>query len=52
MRTTHIAAREPWRAHSIISPALRGTVQGLGWRSYTGGLRALVELAAEAQERT
>ena len=35
MRTTLIAAREPWRAHSIISPALRGTVQGLGWRSYT-----------------
>ena len=49
MRTTLIAAREPWRAHSIISPALRGTLQGLGWRSYTGGLRALVELAAEAQ---
>lgn len=36
MRTTLIAAREPWRAHSIISPALRGTLQGLGWRSYTG----------------
>ena len=35
MRTTLIAAREPWRAHSIISPALRGTLQGLGWRSYT-----------------
>ena len=52
MRTTLIAAREPWRAHSIISPALRGTLQGLGWRSYTGGLRALVELAADAQECT
>jgi len=41
---SNIAAREPWRSHSIISPAVRGTVQGLGWRSYTCGLRALVEL--------
>ena len=49
---SNIAAREPWRAHSIISPAVRGTLQGLGWRSYTGGLRALVEMVAETQERT
>ena len=41
---SNIAAREPWRSHSIISPAVRGTVQGLGWRSYTAGLRTLVEL--------
>ena len=40
---SNIAAREAWRAHSIISPAVKGTVQGLGWRSYTAGLRALVE---------
>jgi 3-dehydroquinate dehydratase-2 len=44
---SNIAARESWRAHSIISPAVRGTVQGLGWRSYTSALRALVELASE-----
>ncbi len=44
---SNIAAREPWRAHSIISPAVRGTVQGLGWRSYTAALRALVEMASE-----
>ena len=44
---SNIAAREAWRAHSIISPAVRGTVQGLGWRSYTAALRALAELAAE-----
>jgi len=44
---SNIAAREAWRAHSIISPAVRGTVQGLGWRSYTAALRALVELASE-----
>jgi 3-dehydroquinate dehydratase-2 len=41
---SNIAAREAWRAHSIISPAARGTVQGLGWRSYTAALRTLVEL--------
>jgi 3-dehydroquinate dehydratase II len=44
---SNIAAREPWRSHSIISPAVKGTVQGLGWRSYTAALRALVELTAQ-----
>ncbi len=41
---SNIAAREPWRAHSIISPAVRGTVQGLGPQSYLAGLRALCEI--------
>ena len=45
---SNIAAREAWRAHSIISPAVRGTVQGLGWRSYTAALRALTEMVREA----
>jgi 3-dehydroquinate dehydratase-2 len=40
-------ARETWRGHSIISPAVKGTVEGLGWRSYTTALRALVEIASE-----
>ena len=44
---TNIAAREAWRDHSIISPAAKGTVQGLGWRSYTAALRALVEILRE-----
>jgi 3-dehydroquinate dehydratase II len=44
---SNIAAREEWRHHSIISPAVRGTVQGLGWRSYTAALRALVETVRE-----
>lgn len=48
---SNIAAREPWRSHSIISPAVRGTVQGLGWRSYTAGLRALVELLRDPEGR-
>ncbi len=47
---SNIAAREPWRSHSIISPAVKATIQGLGWRSYTSGLRALVELAAETEQ--
>ena len=44
---SNIAAREPWRAHSIISPAVKGTIQGLGWHSYLAALRALVDLLRE-----
>jgi 3-dehydroquinate dehydratase-2 len=44
---SNIAAREEWRRHSIISPAVRGTVQGLGWRSYTTAFLALVEMLRE-----
>jgi 3-dehydroquinate dehydratase II len=44
---SNIAAREEWRRHSIISPAVKGTVQGLGWRSYTTAFTALVEMLRE-----
>jgi 3-dehydroquinate dehydratase-2 len=44
---SNIAAREPWRSHSIISPAVRGTVQGLGPQSYLAALRGLVGLLRE-----
>jgi 3-dehydroquinate dehydratase II len=47
---SNIAAREEWRHHSIISPAVRGTVQGLGWRSCTAALRTLVELIREPKK--
>ena len=47
---SNIAAREVWRAHSIISPAVKATVPGLGWRSYTAGLRALVETLRDAKK--
>jgi 3-dehydroquinate dehydratase-2 len=47
---SNIAAREEWRHHSIISPAVKGTVQGLGWRSYSAALRALVEMVREKQK--
>lgn len=46
---SNIGAREVWRQHSIISPAVKATIQGLGWRSYTAGLRALVEIVREAK---
>ncbi len=42
---SNIAAREAWRTHSIISPAVRGTIQGLGPVSYLLGLRGVVALA-------
>lgn len=45
---SNIAAREAWRAHSIISPAVRGTIQGLGPQSYLAGLRALVDMVRAA----
>ena len=44
---SNIAAREPWRSHSIISPAVKGTIQGLGPQSYLLGLRGIVALARE-----
>jgi 3-dehydroquinate dehydratase-2 len=43
-------AREEWRHHSIISPAAKATVEGLGWRSYTAALRKLVEIVREAKK--
>jgi len=46
---SNIAARESWRAHSIISPAVKGTIQGLGPLSYLMGLRALAVLAQETR---
>jgi 3-dehydroquinate dehydratase II len=46
---SNIAARESWRAHSIISPAVKGTIQGLGPHSYLMGLRALAALSKEAK---
>jgi len=48
---SNLTKREEWRHHSIISPAVLGTVQGLGWRSYTAALRALVETIREPKAR-
>ena len=48
---SNLTVREEWRHVSIISPAVKGTVQGLGWRSYTAALRALVETIREPKAR-
>jgi 3-dehydroquinate dehydratase-2 len=49
---SNLAARvEEWRHRSMISPVVNGTIQGLGWRSYTAALRAVVEIAQEKKSR-
>lgn len=47
---SNIAAREEWRHHSIIASAVKGTIQGLGFRSYLMALRTLADWAAEAKK--
>lgn len=49
---SNLATRETWRHHSIISPAVKGTIQGLGRHSYLQGLRAIVEIARDSQAAT
>ena len=43
---SNVYAREEFRHTSLISAVCKGKVLGLGWRSYTLGLRALVEIVA------
>jgi 3-dehydroquinate dehydratase-2 len=40
---SNIYKREDFRHHSFISPVALGTIAGFGWRSYTLGLRALLD---------
>jgi 3-dehydroquinate dehydratase II len=52
---THISnlgSRDEIHRHSIITPAARASIMGLGWRSYTAGLRALVEIVREEKNAT
>lgn len=46
---SNLATRETWRHHSIISPAVKGTIQGLGRHSYLQALRAIVAIARDNQ---
>jgi 3-dehydroquinate dehydratase-2 len=46
---SNVYAREEFRHVSMISAVCKGKVVGLGWRSYTLGLRALVDLLTETQ---
>lgn len=41
---SNVYAREEFRHVSMISAVCAGKVTGFGWRSYTLGLRALVEM--------
>ena len=45
---SNIQGREPWRRHSIVGQAAMASVMGLGWRSYTAAMRALVEQLRES----
>ncbi|MEW5830280.1 MAG: type II 3-dehydroquinate dehydratase [Chloroflexota bacterium] len=44
---SNVYAREEFRHRSLISPVCAGKISGFGWRSYTLGLRALVDLLNE-----
>ncbi|MGQ9834317.1 MAG: type II 3-dehydroquinate dehydratase [Candidatus Villigracilaceae bacterium] len=44
---SNVYAREEFRHHSMISAVCRGKISGLGWRSYTLGLRYLAEMINE-----
>lgn len=41
---SNVYAREEFRHQSLVSAVCRGKISGLGWRSYTLGLRYLAEL--------
>lgn len=44
---SNLGTRDAIHQHSILTPAVRGTVMGLGWRSYTAALRAVVDIVRE-----
>ena len=48
VHVTNVQAREEWRHVSIVSPAVVGTIAGLGWRGYLLALRYLVSSARES----
>ena len=47
---SNLGTRDTIHQGSIITAAVRGTVMGLGWRSYTTALRAIVEIAREEKK--
>jgi 3-dehydroquinate dehydratase-2 len=47
---TNLGTRDAIHQSSLITPAARGTIMGLGWRSYTMALRAVVEIAREEKK--
>ena len=48
---SNLATRDEIHRNSILTPAVRGAVMGLGWRSYTAALRAVVEIVREEKTK-
>ena len=46
---SNLDQRDQVHRNSIITAAAKGKVMGLGWRSYTAALRALVEMVRESK---
>lgn len=46
---SNIHAREPWRSHSLLAPAVRAQIAGLGWYSYVAALHGLVAILRDEQ---
>jgi 3-dehydroquinate dehydratase II len=46
---SNVYAREEFRHKSLVSAVCAGKISGLGWRSYTLAMRALVEKLEEAK---
>jgi 3-dehydroquinate dehydratase-2 len=46
LHITNVHAREPFRHHSYLSPAVRGIVVGFGVQGYPIAMQALVRIAA------
>ena len=44
---SNVYAREEFRHVSMISAVCKGKITGLGWRSYSLGLRALLEMLSD-----
>lgn len=47
---SNVAAREPFRATSLLAPVARGTISGLGPRGYLLALDALLALESEGKD--
>jgi len=44
---SNLGTRDAIHQNSILTPAVRGTIMGLGWHSYTAALRSVVDIVRE-----